>query len=161
VRPDAVVPLSQDALAVSAELPDDPGQRRLFEEVLGNPSRYALRGKLQHLWQFHLDVKRDGAWEGLAQDLRGAYLSITWPTWLWVVQIVKLADGHGRAPGQPAGLRSARVVGEIIIDATACEQEAVIAVRVRRCLLYLPKMRWLESDLDDARMDYPLADFVW
>ncbi len=98
-------------------LPKDLGER--LEELASFPQRFALRPVLQRLWQFHDDLKTHPCVNTLAQPIRIWYLKMEWPTWIWNIQVVRLARAPGKdSDSDPVDWSKSKVIGEVLIDAT-------------------------------------------
>lgn len=149
VLPDDVLKITRKALANAPTqmTPLETGQdaaraatyREPFITLLADGGSHLLRPYLTQLKDFHWDLKIHPAWTELAETFRKNYLKITWPTWLWVVQIIQISPTEG-----VVDWKNAKVVGEVLIDATAAPKSKMggaFSARVGNVMLYFPEKK--------------------
>ena len=147
VLPEDVLDITRSALAQAPSMitsKDTNGNearavefRKPFNSLAGNGDTHLLRPYLTQLKDFHWDLKVDPAWTELAEGFRAEYLQIAWPTWLWVVQIIKISP----ADNGEVDWAEAKVVGEVLIDATGgpkSKMGGAFSARVGKVMLYFP-----------------------
>ncbi len=131
------------------------------EEFKTRPQAFAIRPCLMELFEYHWDLKSGETMVELDQEIREFCLKISWPIWVWRVQIIRLARYRSDRDEDPVAWEDCKVIGEILIDATDSPQGpfgGIFQIRIgAMVLVYLPETHTFGTKLfDTVKTEYRL-----